>query len=472
MDDTLKRLEAVAAKLERAAAKMGGGAAVEEGVTPQYVTDYEEMMKNELEAFCEACTKVPDFYKTDDCLNAIRAAFASICDLLKMTTVAKKPSVQDIVTFLAPVSESIKVINKLAGARKNKAITQYKALCELVMMNTWPTMYPPNGLPAGHCKGQYESADFHYNRILMKEKTDENVVFVKAARALMKKNEELVKENFKTGVDFVGKGDLGSAEAPKAAAPEKKAAPKKAVKKADDGAAKANALLGDLQKGVGKEGDASMASAYGLKKVKKSQKNKYKKEKTVGKVTMTARKAKAKKELPPAKMSKRGPFNWFFENYSDKEGVVNINEDTPPGNGKITMKQGLYFANCYNAMFVVETKVKSVTLDGCHRCKIQTADVVSAIEMVNCKGVTVYCKGKVPALSIDKAESPLIVFLKEAVTDGVPQVTVSSVVAGNIEIPGKTDDDDPQQFPIPEQFEIKINKDTRELVCETMKHEG
>merc|ERR1719361_958931 len=84
-------------------------------------------------------------------------------------------------------------------------------------------------------------------------------------------------------------------------------------KKGDDG----KALFADLNKGL--------SATSGLKKVKKSQKNKYNRANIKGTVSGGPKKAKAKKKLPDPKKYKQGPFTWFYQYY--QEGLTDIADD-------------------------------------------------------------------------------------------------------------------------------------------------
>jgi len=456
MEDTVARLEAVAGRLEKALASMGGEV-LEEGAIPQYVTDYEALLAKEGEAFFKA---VEGIKNSGMDVAKIRASYEQVTAYLKMTTVCKKPSMQECVAF-----NQVNIVDAASWAddltrTRNKKLYKFsnfhKALKEVMSVNFWVSMYPPQ-LPAAHVKGQLEAADFHLNRILTKDgKTDENKAFVKSIKDLIKALAEFVKANFKTGITFVGKESIGEAKAPAGGAkPKAKAAPapkkEEEVKPKEDAAAqekKANELLGALNKGL--------KATSGLKKVKKEQKNKYKKEKVSGKVTMVSKKAKVKNKKKATK-KKQGPFNWAYCNYTDAEGLQEINND----DGKLTMKNGLNFQDCANAQFKVDCKVKSVTIDGCRRCSFQISDVVSAVEIVNSRDIKIWCMGLTPAVAVDKTDSPHIYFTPGCIeaTGGIPDVTVACVTAGNIEIPGKTADDDMQCIPIAEQFVVKTKAD-------------
>merc|ERR1712154_85763 len=229
------------------------------------------------------------------------------------------------------------------------------------------------------------------------------------------------------------------------AAPAKKPAAKKSPAKKAGGAGPGFAgVFGELKKKAA-GGDSA---AKGMKKVTRDMKNKYKdpKERS-GKVVMKAKKAAVKKPSKPPSQTNRGG-SWMIENYYEPE-VVEITD-------KITTKQNCYIAACSNCTLVIKQKVKAVTIDSCQKVRVFIMGVLATVEMVNCKSVTVVLQKPVPAIQLDKCSSPRIIVTKEAV-DPMPKIISSNIQAGNIEIPGKKEDDDPIEIPLPEQFETHID---------------
>jgi hypothetical protein len=150
-----------------------------------------------------------------------------------------------------------------------------------------------------------------------------------------------------------------------------------------------------------------------------------------------------------------------------QEGLVEFEED------EFTIKEGLFITQCLNTQFMVKGKVKSVVLDSLQRCQIQCSDIVSTIEMVNCKNVTIYCGGSTPSIALDKSESPRVVCLPGCWNheNGRPAITYSNVTAANLSIPGPTEEDDFLELPLYEQFVVEIDENNQ-LQTRPMKHEG
>ncbi|KAF1779433.1 Adenylyl cyclase-associated protein CAP, fungal type [Phytophthora cactorum] len=74
----------------------------------------------------------------------------------------------------------------------------------------------------------------------------------------------------------------------------------------------------------------------------------------------------------------------------------------------INMKQQVYIFGCEGATILLEGKAKNIVLDSCKKTKLVFDNSVSSIEIVNCKGVQVQCKGVVPSVAIDKTDGCLV----------------------------------------------------------------
>merc|ERR1712083_504333 len=204
------------------------------------------------------------------------------------------------------------------------------------------------------------------------------------------------------------------------------------------------AVMGELNKGL--------AVTKGMKKVTKDMKTKNRKDR-VGKVTVkkVAPKKKRKKFGDPSTKFMGG--RWMVENY-EKEGGLQVLDQA-------NLKSNVFITMCDEMTVQIPGKVKAVTIDSCVKVRVFVQDVVSTVEVVNCKSVTVIVQkgGKVPSFAVDKCESPQIILSRSAF-EAMPDIYSSNVTAMNVEVPGATDDDDNKEHPVPEQFLTKIDPKT------------
>jgi len=250
-------------------------------------------------------------------------------------------------------------------------------------------------------------------------------------------------------------GDLSSAAVAtvtaKSYASEEQKAPTKEAPKEDKAPAKEgdmNALFAEVSQGL----DVTK----GLKKVTADMKSKNRTDRT-GKVTETAKKSTKRDKGPEGTKFVGG--RWMAENYNEGEHTID----------KADIKSNVYISMCDDSTFTITGKVKSVTVDSCIKCNIIINEVVSTVEMVNCKSVTLWLQDKTPSVAIDKSQSPRIVFSKKAF-DVAPDIYTSNVSAMNVEIPSTDEKGDNVEIPIPEQFLTKIDPKSRAVKTTEVKH--
>jgi len=318
-------------------------------------------------------------------------------------------------------------------------------------------MSPPMGLPKQHVESQAGSCDFNLNRVLKNNKDDDTKQWIKTLKALNKKLCEYVKEYFKSsGLTYNPKGaSLGDATET-ASSEKKEAEPKKkpAAKKKLEVVVEWRRLMGDLNKGL--------SVTKGMKKVTKSMKTKNRKDRSgVVKAAPVKAKKKRKKFGPPQTKFMGG--RWMVENYEEDAGLIEVE--------KANLKSNVFITMCDDCTIQIKNKVKAITIDNCVKVRVFVSEVVSTVEVVNCKSVKIIVidGGKVPSFAVDKCESPQIILSRSAF-DANPDIYSSNVSAMNVEVPGKGKDDDNREFPIPEQFLTKIDPKTGKCTTSPTEH--
>ena len=136
--------------------------------------------------------------------------------------------------------------------------------------------------------------------------------------------------------------------------------------------------------------------------------------------------------------------NWVVENYVNHPEVLKLTE--------CNMKQIVYVSKCFNTTVYVDSKVKSITLDGCKRVNLIVNSVISSVELVNCERTKIHSINELPSMSIDKCAGVSIV-LSPASLDCAFTTSKSSEM--NVSIP-IGDEGDYKEMPIPEQFVHRV----------------
>ena len=115
-------------------------------------------------------------------------------------------------------------------------------------------------------------------------------------------------------------------------------------------------------------------------------------------------------------------------------------------------------------------QINAIVLDGCKKCQIVFADVVSGVELVDCDACKVQVTGTVHTISIDKSQGIQVILNEQSLGAEVLTAKCSEL---NVIVPGSEfESGEYKEFALPEQFISKWNaeKKTYETVC--MAHAG
>jgi len=194
------RLEAVAARLERLAAKEKKGGA--DGAHPA-VTAYEELKAAHLTPFLATLDTFPALKNLHGWTTA---AFEHQGKVIKASTVSAKPTDEALMKFVAPISKVIEDSGKIDN--KSEFFPHFKSYNEVIQGLGW--VLQPN--PKAAVTGQIEAGDFYFNKILVlaKGKTgaeqENHRNYVKNLKALFNALAEYSGEYFKMGLTWKSGG--------------------------------------------------------------------------------------------------------------------------------------------------------------------------------------------------------------------------------------------------------------------------
>jgi len=143
---------------------------------------------------------------------------------------------------------------------------------------------------------------------------------------------------------------------------------------------------------------------------------------------------------------------WFVEHYDG--GDVNIPE--------VQLKESVYIMKCKNCNITIPDKCKSVQVDNCTKISVTFKSVVSIFECFNSQRVTIECTDTVPSVALDKAGGCAIVLARSGIVKP-PYLVSSSITECNLVVPGRTEEDDPVEIPLPEQYVTQFDPKTYKI---------
>jgi len=335
-------------------------------------------------------------------------------------------------------------------------------------------------------EGQLEAADFYLNQILTLGKKAAGDVqtqhreYVATLKALLTGMAGYVGSNFKMGLEWNPKGGAlasftpgagvttgGAPTAPDAPpAPEAPNAPPAPEGGISNQGAAGPGGMSAVFASINCVGDNTTATAgFGLKKVTADMKAKNQKDKPIlepkkNKTEASAPKETKKEEKKPARLVlDKG--TWFCENYEDSELEI----------PEVQMKQNVYIVGCKKVTIRIPDKCKSISVDGCKKTSVIFKSVVSTFEIVNSQGCKVQALEMVPNVAIDKTSGFSLILTKES-SANPPAIVTSNVSELNLVVPGATDNDDPVELPLPEQYLTRYDPQTKKLTTEPVTHGG
>lgn len=496
----LARLEAVTARLEGfansvgsrgasagASAAAGGGESKE---VSEKVVAYDAYYKQHVQAFIDVAKKFKDTARIGELAER---GFTGIRTYIDAAANCKKPAAADLEKLIQPIVSTLQDAEKNVDAKNVAFFPHQKAFAEGISALQWVMGTSPKPV----IEGAFESADFYLIKILTAAKNmsgddqKNHRAFVALFKAALTNLTTYAVANHKAGVDWNGRGvalsAYGGAGAGAPAAPAAPAAPSApeapgapdapSAPAAADGGSSGAAVggMGAVFAAISVGADAKSATeAFKLKKVDKSQMTHKNaalrdapglapKAKAADAKTQSKTDVKTKAPAGPPRLAlDKG--TWFCENFEGKDMVV----------PDVQMKQNVYISKCKNMTIQVPDKCKSISVDKCEKLRVVFKAVVSTFEVVNSMRIYASCLEACPSFALDKS-SGVSVIVSRAAMDQIPappEIVTSNISECNLVVPGATDDVDPVEIPIPEQFITKYDKTKKKISTENVTHGG
>lgn len=288
-----------------------------------------------------------------------------------------------------------------------------------------------------------EAGQFYANRVIkeFKEKDKTHVEWVSSFLSLLNDLQAYVKQYHTTGLVWNPKGTGVSKPVPSPlvvpSPPSKPAAPSP------------GGFLKDLNNGTS-----------GLRKVDKSEmthKNPELRASSVVKESTIEKKAPPvpSKTIKPPRLELEGN-KWVVENYSNESSLVI---------DKTEIRHTVYIFNCTNCTVMIKGKVNAVSIDACKKTGVLIDNVVSTIDVVNGKSISVQITGKAPTMAVDKTDGLEVYLSKESLDLEVLSAKSSAL---NFMVP--TADGDYIEYAAPEQLKIQLSPDGKKLLTSAVEH--
>jgi hypothetical protein len=420
----------------------------------------------ELKKFAEE-TKKPEI---ESLTEIVIEAICFQQDILIASETFKKPQGKDLQDLAKKYSE---LVTRVEDMKKDKR--DFALHCEAVRNGLDCICWMFNEISCDAiCQTYFEAIDYPANKLFL-QKVPEISAWVKALKVVFKAVSELVKANYKSGINWSPKGEddinivllsIGNTFSKNFKKQEEAKDEKKVIKQEENQKPIKDLLTsGELRKNlkpapnsniiIPKAEPEKTEPSPKKEEVKNVAENNSKAEPEAPKSEfISTRKKEAKKGRRETIWKKgkneqyekiRGSF--YFQNL---EGEVR--EIDPE---KLENKTILTFNNCYNSTFTVNKKINAIKLTNCEDVNIICDSLISIFEIVNCVGVKVQVNGIVKSFTIDGSND--IMFL---VYSNCKEAQFITSKTHDIRIRLRKDEDplDYNEILIPEQFVFQINE--------------
>jgi adenylyl cyclase-associated protein len=454
VQNLLKRLEQVTARLEQVEKQIASGAShapaaassssADDGSVASFVTDFDNLISEFIVPFVSLSNELGN-NELKSQVSKVEAAIKAQRHLLEVASKSKKPDQAAFVKLLEPLNNLINeiiTIREKAG-KVNAQFNHLSTLSEGIGALGWVTVSPT---PAPFVNEARAQSEFYSNKILMefKKTNEKHVEWVHKWNGFLKELFTYIKKHHTTELTWNPRGGDSSSAGSSAPAggppPPPKGLPPPAVADSSKSAAPdTSALFAALNKGEG--------VTTGLKKVTKDMKVKNDPTKssvvpaTVPKSTTAAPKAGVKKGTPKFELQGN---KWAVE-WQENNSHIAITETEP--------RHTVYVYKCENTVVKISGKVNNVSIDACKKVAVVFDQAISACEVVNSTSVEIQVINKVPSVAIDKCTGVQVYLSKDALET---EIVTSKSDSLNVLIPDPAGGPDPVEIALPEQYKTTI----------------
>lgn len=398
--------------------------------------------------------------------QVLQRAFEAEKAIVHAISQCKRPDPEALQKLVQPIADALTKAYSLTEGKRTDAFNHQKAVAESLLALLWVCYTGRDcgmSLPGPHVEESWQSAEYYNNKVLVeyRSKDPNHVEWARALKELYLPGLQAYVKQFHTtgpswnpsGVD-VSQWSPGSQEtAKKTSAPPPPPPrgpppppppgplappPSNASTPSSSGGAppSMSAVFQEINKGEN--------VTSGLKKVTDDMKTKNRADRSGAVPAGSAPSEKAASTLATPKIGtpkcELDGRKWVVEYQVGNKGII-LDSCKP--------NESIYIFGCKDSIIQVQGKVNAIAFDKCTKSALVFTDVVAACEIVNCTSVEVQCMGTAPTIAVDNTNGCQL-YLGRSSLDAAITTAKSSAI--NVLVPGPTDDSDPVEHALPEQF--------------------
>ena len=176
-----------------------------------------------------------------------------------------------------------------------------------------------------------------------------------------------------------------------------------------------------------------------------------------GKSPMPARKPESMRTKKPPRKVLEGN-KWIIENYDNPGDVVEIEAER---------SHSILVTKCTKTTLRVIGKANAISIDSSNKFSLIIDSLVSGVDVIKTPRFEMQVLGALPTIMLDQVDGATVYLSRESLST---EIFTSKCTAVNINVPGKSDEDDYRECPMPEQIKTVIRNGVP--VSEIVEHAG
>ena len=176
-----------------------------------------------------------------------------------------------------------------------------------------------------------------------------------------------------------------------------------------------------------------------------------------GKSPIPGKKPENMRTKKPARKELEGN-KWLIENFDNPGQMIEIDA---------AINHSILISRCTKTAIRVIGKANAISMDNCIQCSLVIDSLVSSVDVIKSPKFEMQVLGNLPTILLDQVDGAAIYLGPNSLNT---EILTSKCTGVNINVPGRTEDDDYVEQPLPEQLR-SILRNGR-MVTEIVEHAG
>lgn len=149
---------------------------------------------------------------------------------------------------------------------------------------------------------------------------------------------------------------------------------------------------------------------------------------------------------------------WLIEHYDNPGQMLEIDA---------AINHSILISRCIKTTIRVIGKANAISIDNCLQCSLVIDSLVSAVDVIKSPKFEMQVLGMLPTIMLDQVDGAAIYLSPNSLDT---EILTSKCTGVNINVPGRSEDDDYVEQPLPEQLRSILRNG--KMVTEIVEHAG